>query len=58
MSKKKRNKKYRPQAEQPVVHKFVAEEEDVKQSKKRNKRRLIIFGISVLLLALILELLL
>ena len=55
--KKKRKKKYRP-ADSPIgggskIHRFVAEKEAKTQSRKKLKRRMIIWGaILVLLLGL------
>ena len=54
---KKRNKKYRPSEgavpETPVIHRFVAEEEQTKDSRKRWKRRSIGYGIISAILLLI-----
>lgn len=54
--KKKRNKKYRPEGvnpEVPVVHKFVAEEEEKKSGNKKIKRWLIFICVALLPLVLL-----
>lgn len=59
MSKKKRNKKYRPADATPeasVVHRYVAEDEEKSARAKRFKRRFIGVGVISALLALLLAL--
>jgi hypothetical protein len=54
--KKKRNKKYRPEGvdlDTPIVHRFVAEDEEKKTSKTKLKRWIVIGGITLTLLALL-----
>jgi hypothetical protein len=54
--KPKRHKPYRGEAytpEQPVIHKYVAEDEEKRASGKRAKRKLILFLIAASLASLI-----
>lgn len=54
--KKKRNKKYRPEGidpDTPIVHRFVAEEEEKKTSKTKFKRWVVLGGIVATILGLL-----
>lgn len=56
MSKKKRNKKYRPAnstTDKPIIHTFVAEKEEKLSRHKTFKRRLVLWGAISLVLAAI-----
>lgn len=54
---KKRFKKYRPQDDQPTIHRYSAETEAKRAQSKSRKRKLLLLGIPVVLILLLLELL-